>query len=159
MTEPNVNDWTYVEDQLSEKLLQLTLLLQHFANSENNDLNESAKNVNSDIEYILKDATFQIQNFKDFVHQNAQKELDMKILENSRVKLKAMRKKCDKELESKEMKMQQTVRFIYGTFIIFQNHSNTVIQNLNRIIDKIFFLKIYKHTLQKNMKTSSTLQN
>lgn len=37
--------------------------------------------MNSDIEYILKDATFQIQNFKDFVHQNAQKELDMKILE------------------------------------------------------------------------------
>ncbi|XP_073385333.1 uncharacterized protein [Physcomitrium patens] len=144
MTEPNVNDWTYVEDQLSEKLLQLTLLLQHFANSENNDLNESAKNVNSDIEYILKDATFQIQNFKDFVHQNAQKELDMKILENSRVKLKAMRKKCDKELESKEMKMQQTVRFIYGTFIIFQNHSNTVIQNLNR--QNIFLKNLQTHT-------------
>jgi hypothetical protein len=34
MSQPINNDWLQIEDQLTEKLSQLTLLLHHFANSE-----------------------------------------------------------------------------------------------------------------------------
>lgn len=43
ISEPTISDWSRVEDQLTEKLTQLTMLLHHFANSTHEEQEEVRK--------------------------------------------------------------------------------------------------------------------
>jgi len=55
-SESTISNWSCIEDQLTKKLNQLTMLLHHFANSTNEEETQEVRNIYI-IDYLIQNCT------------------------------------------------------------------------------------------------------